>query len=391
MDECDIARMCLDLKELLQDICTFFSNGNLGKLSPKDKKLAESLINRSKKQLQEISRVQPPPQSNEDYVVMNKQGIDNEKESDQEPSDIYSSVDDISTMNHSEIVLEANAYKDLPAKEASHNFKSGWLSMRKRFILGFEKMKRVYGTIHDRWLLIYLSEKDFKPSYTFNLKHFVAKESDGEKNNFTLLSTKQNENKVYHFMALTHKDMLQWTTKINLCQDMEILVENSNIDNERKYSNTDEHYPSNKSSDNDSDGIYEILTTTHKPVSRVVSDDSACERLHTFPKLNKSRLRPSPSKVKDPVKVPPPVVKSTSISTTNSSESIVSYQEIFTQPTITKSNSNSTKSLEESFSENSGDEMYETFICAKQFVHSPRRNSFQKQKKLPPELPKKPK
>ncbi|XP_056645778.1 uncharacterized protein LOC130451012 [Diorhabda sublineata] len=383
MEECDIARMCWDLKELLEDICTFLSNGNLRKLSPKDQKLAESLINRSKKQLQKISRVQPPPQSNEEYVIMNKQGIDNEKESDAEPSDIYSSVDDISTMNRSEMILDANIYKDLPAKDACPFFKSGWLSMKKKFILGFEKMKRVYGTIHNSWLLIYLSEKDLKPTYTFNLKHFVAKESNGEKNNFTLLSTKPNDNKVYHFMALTHKDKLQWMTKINLCQDMENIMENSNINYQGKYPNTAE----NNYSDNDSDGIYEILTTTHKhPVSPVVSGTN--EILHTFPKLSKSRLRPSPINVKDPVAVPPPLVKSKS-ETTNSSESMVSYQEIFTVPLSTKSNNNSTKSLEDSFSDNSGDEMYETFVCAKQSRNSSRRNSFEDQKN--PKVLRKPK
>lgn len=69
--------------------------------------------------------------------------------------------------------------------------------MRRKFLLGFEKMKRVYAAIHHRWLVIYYTDKDLKPICTFNLKHYEAKETDGPKStNFELISTL--DRKVYY-------------------------------------------------------------------------------------------------------------------------------------------------------------------------------------------------
>lgn len=59
---------------MFSDICKFLSGDKLGKLSYKDQRLAESLITRSKKQLQDIAKIQPTLQCNEDYVIMNSQG-----------------------------------------------------------------------------------------------------------------------------------------------------------------------------------------------------------------------------------------------------------------------------------------------------------------------------
>ncbi|KAJ8949129.1 hypothetical protein NQ318_012877 [Aromia moschata] len=69
MMETDIEKMYMDLNELLLDICKFLSSDNLKVLSPKDKKLADSLIKRSKTQLQEISKLQEPS-SFDEYVDM---------------------------------------------------------------------------------------------------------------------------------------------------------------------------------------------------------------------------------------------------------------------------------------------------------------------------------
>nr|CAI5854993.1 unnamed protein product [Callosobruchus analis] len=58
----------------LSDICKFLSSEKLTSLPQKDKKLAESLIRRSKRQLQEISKIQCTVQ-NEEYVIMDRKGL----------------------------------------------------------------------------------------------------------------------------------------------------------------------------------------------------------------------------------------------------------------------------------------------------------------------------
>ncbi|CAH1964415.1 unnamed protein product [Acanthoscelides obtectus] len=69
--EMDFKQLYYDLNDLLEDICKFLSNEKLTNLSQTDRTLAESLIQRSKKQLQEISRIQCTAQ-NEEYVIMDR-------------------------------------------------------------------------------------------------------------------------------------------------------------------------------------------------------------------------------------------------------------------------------------------------------------------------------
>ncbi|VEN64079.1 unnamed protein product [Callosobruchus maculatus] len=72
--EMDFKKLYYDLNDLLEDICKFLSSEKLANLPQKDKKLAESLIRRSKRQLQEISKIQCTAQ-NEEYVIMDRKGL----------------------------------------------------------------------------------------------------------------------------------------------------------------------------------------------------------------------------------------------------------------------------------------------------------------------------
>ncbi|KAJ8949130.1 hypothetical protein NQ318_012878 [Aromia moschata] len=88
--------------------------------------------------------------------------------------------------------------ENLPAKEASQEVKYGLISMkRKAWLLGLEKMKKVYAAIHNNFLLVYCSDRDLKPMFTFNLKNFEAKADRDRSNNFELLSTFPDQ-KVYY-------------------------------------------------------------------------------------------------------------------------------------------------------------------------------------------------
>ncbi|CAH1103143.1 unnamed protein product [Psylliodes chrysocephalus] len=359
---CEIEQMYLDLNSLLEDICKFLSGDKLGKLSYKDQRLAESLITRSKKQLQDIAKIQPTLQCNEDYVIMNSQ-------------------DDVNLKPESPIIEEEkpNPYSDLPAKYASQSVKYGIMSMKRRFLLGFEVMKRIYASIHKGWLLIYTSERDMKPLFAFDLKKFEAKEPEGEeKSNFELIST-ISEKKVYQFLALTHKDMLQWTVQINRYQGK--IIRGKSIDDliisdtisEIKYSNDELD-----SCSDDEDRIYEELVTVKTPKKKAEQNTSP-KNVIKRPPLPPSRI--SSNKIKGPIKVPPPVVKQISVSTTNSSDgSLASYHEIHTTQLdsrdMIKSNSNSTKSFDDSFSDDSTDSTYETFANVQKCMASNQSESF---------------
>ncbi|KAJ8930859.1 hypothetical protein NQ314_016278 [Rhamnusium bicolor] len=247
--ETDIKKMYLNLNELLEDICKFLSSEKLGTLSPKDKKLADSLINRSKVQLQEISKIQQLS-SNEAYVDMgNKKVLVIEEEEGK--NNIYSSVDDNNADTETTLIEEGTVYpyKDLSAKDASQEVKWGYISMKRKFLLGFEKMKRIYATIHNQWLIIYFSDKDVKPICTFDLKNYEAKEADSDRStNFELMCTSPDR-KIYYFMALTRKDMLQWVAHINRCHDTVVLMSKGiHLRERRESTNEDdefgEHYDS---------------------------------------------------------------------------------------------------------------------------------------------------
>ncbi|CAG9828747.1 unnamed protein product [Diabrotica balteata] len=373
----DFEQMYFDLNALLQDICKFLSSDKLEKLSPKDQKLAESLINRSKQQLQNIAKIQPPLQPSEDYVIMNNP-VPNED--DDKPNDIYSSVEDLHNISenlsnrHSVITQssEIKLFTDLPAREASQSTKAGWIYMKRKFLLGFEKMKRVYATIHKNCLLIYLNEKELKPLSTFNLEYFEAKESNGDKCNFQLTSTMPDDTKILHFIALTHKDMLQWTTHINSCHDKAITqykIEEDTISLPETVYNI-----SPDEDEDDSDGIYEQLTMVKKPATLNQPSLQPSMADSNSPLNSPTKLQPflrRGSKTKGPLKIPPPQIKPRVLEKQSSVESDVSYHEISSYNVGNKDfNSDSINSLEvdDSFSEGSVDSTYETFSNVQQTI-----------------------
>nr|XP_023011883.1 src kinase-associated phosphoprotein 2-like [Leptinotarsa decemlineata] len=379
----DYKKMYLELNGLLEDICEFLSSEKLDNLSVKDKRLAESLINRSKKQLQEIAKVQ----INDEYVPMDKMETKKEtKEEDGEcEGDIYSFVDDCMPKIDVPIIEEVVplSYLDFPAKDAPQGLKYGYISMRRKFLLGFEVMKRIYATIRKEWLLIYWGERDLKPMCTFNLHNFQAKESEGDKNYFELFGT---DKKIYHFMALTHKDMKQWVVSINKCHDDLVRKKKSMpiIQSENPYSN-DVVPHSNK------DDIYEEGDEIYSELKPDVPG-SIPKTMTVFPNVFvvKPPLplgRPGTNKPKLPKRVSPPVVKPLTPTNHSSDEDLGSYEEIFTNTgnnnvlpppkplsdeeddsyhvmsggrKASRSLSNSTKSLD-SFSAGSGDSIYQVF------------------------------
>ncbi|XP_050518890.1 uncharacterized protein LOC126892998 [Diabrotica virgifera virgifera] len=368
----DFEQMYFDLNALLQDICKFLSSDKLENLSPKDQKLAESLINRSKQQLQTIAKIQPPLQPSEDYVIMNNPAPN---EDDDKPNDIYSSVEDLNnisenvTIRHS-IATQSSDIKlfiDLPAREASQSTKYGWIFMKRKFLLGFEKMKRVYATIHKNCLLIYLNEREMKPLSTFNLEYFEAKESHGDKCNFQLISTVPDETKILYFIALTPKDRLQWTTHINTCHDKAITqykIEEDTISLPETIYNI-----SPDEDEDDSDGIYEQLTMVKKPaIQNKPSRPPSMADSNNSP-LNSPTTKLQPflrrgSKIKGPLKIPPPQIQPRVLEKQSSVESDVSYHEISSYQVETKrfnSDSNNSLEVDDSFSEGSVDSTYETF------------------------------
>nr|CAI5854992.1 unnamed protein product [Callosobruchus analis] len=235
----------------LSDICKFLSSEKLTSLPQKDKKLAESLIRRSKRQLQEISKIQCTVQ-NEEYVIMDRKG------SCSRPSMI---------MNNSIFAM----ISDLPAKDAE-SVKCGHLSMKRKILLGFEKMKRVYANIHHDILLIYYSEKDSKPVGLIDLTNYTAKENpQSNSRNFNLICDTPGQ-KTLHFMAPTKEEMIQWVWQINKIHDGLIEPDLESCSSDRDYDVMKE-VPSTQKRSNESDELYEELETVKDKLHKSASDD----------------------------------------------------------------------------------------------------------------------
>lgn len=54
------------------DICNFLYDERMMMMTEKDRKMAESIVTRSREQMKALSRLKPLIQSNEEYVTMNK-------------------------------------------------------------------------------------------------------------------------------------------------------------------------------------------------------------------------------------------------------------------------------------------------------------------------------
>ncbi|XP_018578477.1 uncharacterized protein LOC108916653 isoform X2 [Anoplophora glabripennis] len=337
--ETDYQKMYNNLTVLLQDICQFLNSDKLGSLSHRDKKIVESLITRSKVQLQEISKIQTISVC-EEYVDM-----------DSKKDDVNKNV---------EITVQDEPscpYDDLPAREASQIVKYGFMYMRRRFLLGFEKMKRVYGAVHNKWLLIYYTEKDLKPICTFNLKNYEAKETDGSKStNFELMSTLYS--KVYYFMALTPKDMLQWVVNINRCHD-NVVIQSKEFDLEKNNVSLEEdigeHYDTvipasenhNEELEDEEDDIYLELDDIMKPSQN--NNKTSQKTTDYDPNIGPPLPRRRPQK-DEPVPVSSPLINRLN----SSEESLASYDDI----------KELAKAPEQS-SEDDEDATYEAFVHVK--------------------------
>ncbi|CAH1153720.1 unnamed protein product [Phaedon cochleariae] len=360
----DIKQMYVDLNELLEDICQFLSEDKLKKLSPKDQNLAESLINRSKIQLQEIAKIQ----SNEEYMVMDKKVIKMDEDK------ITNSVDDDFNRNNAAVMVMEEmkyAYVDLPAKEASKEIKYGFIFMKRKFLLGFEKMKRVYASMHNGWLLIYFTERDTKPICNFNLRNYEAKECDGDKTDFQLISTMQGK-ETHHFLAQTPKDVRQWVTQINKCHDHAIMKFKMKAF-EKQYLASEYNIQYDGVSDDEADSIYEELKTDPKSEKSnktlIVSTDIFAMkpplpgRSSTNDKSNKKTIKVIHSQ---------PVVKTLPVHD-SSDEDLGSYHEIEMEKDVKDQYlSNTTRgfgdSEADSFSDDNEDSIYEQFSTIQEKV-----------------------
>ncbi|XP_066247014.1 uncharacterized protein [Euwallacea similis] len=275
---------CEEIDLLLKEIYEYLKRRKVGsaELSPKDRKLAEELIERSKKHLQQIIMITSKEETYDAIGETNSSELHNNIKS---PSETESYVDMSKNNDIPPALPEKNPvlitqlrvkpipitteptscpYKELPAKYVSPEAKNGTLSLRRKMFSIFDRSSTVFGAIHENWLLIYRSVKDTKPFRALDLKEYEAKEdyydssmSDGSKefrknkatSSFTVFSTNYEDKSYYSFAAATYKDMTQWVAKINKSHDQAMsagknsrnsdyeIVDNPNISDDNKGEN----------------------------------------------------------------------------------------------------------------------------------------------------------
>ncbi|EFA11527.2 uncharacterized protein blow [Tribolium castaneum] len=331
--------LCSNLNKLLNDICKFLSDEvNYEQLSPLARKQAEELINRSKEQLLNITRVSLD--NNGAYVDMEKRPSNAETDED-DTNAIYSAVDESTIVRCATPVVEIpiNPYANLPAKDVSQEIKYGYLTWRYKIILKFEKNRRVYAGLHNNWMLVYSSEKDCKPLQAFNLKFHKAqivanKQKKNPPQDFELVCT-LGEGKTYYFLTSTHKDVQQWISHINKCHN------NLNTCEEPPLSDSD-------------DDISQTYDTILEPIS-IKNDKKNDIETNDFSQ-NKPPDLPARGRIKTNVPLPPTPLKENA-----SSES------------LPKDDAQSTPSLNSSFSTDgeSDDCIYEAFVQPQAVVTKP--------------------
>ncbi|CAH1964413.1 unnamed protein product [Acanthoscelides obtectus] len=172
--------------------------------------------------------------------------------------------------------------------------------MKRKILLGFGKMKRVYANIHNDVLLIYYTEKDSKPIGLIDLKNYTAKENtESTSRNFNLICDSP-EQKPLHFIAPTREEMMQWVWQINKIHDGLIEPDLESVSSDAEY-DVMKNNPCTPKKSTESDELYEELETV-KDKLRV---SNLNERVEIRPPLpGRIQLK------KSPIKVAPPVVKS---------------------------------------------------------------------------------
>jgi hypothetical protein len=181
----------------------------------------------------------------------------------------------------------------------SQDLKCGVLSWKCRIILRFEKIRRIYAGVHDNWLLVYSTPKDCKPMHTFNLKFHKAETVNSKQTkkptyDFELIST-SGDGKSYYFLAMTFKDLLQWTTQINKCFD--------SFKNTRHLS----------ISEDGSSDIYDTVSEKHTDKNNEDDEDAEYDSIETLrPDQGLAVIKPrviKPPISKPPISIKPPTSK----------------------------------------------------------------------------------
>lgn len=106
--------------------------------------------------------------------------------------------------------------------------------MKRKFLLGFERMYRIYAAIHNKFLLVYHSERASKPLHVLDLTYYEATPICERTGYFNLIGFDSNC-KTYHvspytlelatanaidllqFQAPTYEEMVSWVTRMNRC------------------------------------------------------------------------------------------------------------------------------------------------------------------------------
>ncbi|XP_050313923.1 uncharacterized protein LOC126748612 [Anthonomus grandis grandis] len=241
-----------EIEQLLKDISDYLEKKSQNeKLSAEEQEYAKKLIDRSKKQLEkideyknsnneyfEVNEVQKAEKDS--YVPMYPLGAKRKEKKivndclPQSPPPPLPAKSIGKRKTESPSPEPVCPYKELPAKQTSTGIKSGHL-VTQRKILKILFNQKMFGVIHDFWLLIYISEKDWKPFYTIDLRYYKATVEEGDSNeqegeesakhfgkmtsSFKVLHT-DLQGKKYEFVAKTEKDMRQWIAKINSTHEM---------------------------------------------------------------------------------------------------------------------------------------------------------------------------
>ncbi|KAB0801474.1 hypothetical protein PPYR_05828 [Photinus pyralis] len=220
----DINLLYAEVDRLLHDICKFLHDEiRDGYISPNGKNLANSLIDRSKKQLQTISMT-VSLDTNESYVDMQAYKVN--QRLDYPELEVYSDVSTYEPTSGLSIAGEDQIicpYSNLPASEIREG-KMGHL-YKKEKILFFEQHKKVFAAIYHAWFLIYANENALKPCQTFDLSRYEVKPSSAQSKDikrrdesFDLMCI--SDSKLHQFTASTPKDMQQWLSTLKLQIDM---------------------------------------------------------------------------------------------------------------------------------------------------------------------------
>ncbi|KAH1023084.1 hypothetical protein HUJ04_012361 [Dendroctonus ponderosae] len=202
---------------LLKDIYEYL-NRNIEEIAatPEDRQLAEELIKRSKSKLQIIALTKNKLTRNPTLKTENESCVRISKITVDENPPLPSNRKRLRFRIQRSTFKSICPFKNQPAKELPKGIKQGTLSMHRK-VFSIDRLSKVFGVVHGNWLLLYWTEKNVKPFRALDLELYEAREDRNDANStmsFTVFSPTMS-NKEYNFLAITHKDMLQWVAIIN--------------------------------------------------------------------------------------------------------------------------------------------------------------------------------